>query len=180
MVCTLIFTQWGYYSSWCKESGADPAAKISLLASSRPSDRPTLPLTMASVHPVLLNISWCVSVLIQTETDGWTNRIVGSSSATVFYCFASSNHMTHVGIGPSVHPMVPADFSLLHSVRSTPTHTPTLVPRYCRFIRRCLFPFLFISSSTCHCFNLTCHHLASKYILSPHFCYEHVNMSMVC
>jgi hypothetical protein len=41
--------------------------KTSLLVSSRPSHRPTLPLTKASVHPVLKSLFWRVSVLIQTR-----------------------------------------------------------------------------------------------------------------
>jgi hypothetical protein len=49
-------------------SGAERLlAKTSLLVSSWSSDEPTLPLTMASVHPVLKASSWRVSIMIQME-----------------------------------------------------------------------------------------------------------------
>jgi hypothetical protein len=63
----------------------DPAAKSSLLVSSQLSDRPTLPLIMASVHPVLKASSWRVSVLIQTERRiDRRCQTVRSSGATIF------------------------------------------------------------------------------------------------
>jgi hypothetical protein len=54
---------------WCvRSSGAKGLlTKTSVFVSSRPSDRPTLPLTKASVHPVLKSLSWHVSMLIQTR-----------------------------------------------------------------------------------------------------------------
>jgi hypothetical protein len=54
---------------WCvSSSGAEGLpAKTSLLVSSRPPDRPTLPLTKVSVHLVLKSLSWRVSILIQTR-----------------------------------------------------------------------------------------------------------------
>jgi hypothetical protein len=108
-------------------SGAeDPAAKSSLLVSSQPSDRPTLPLVMASVHPVLKALSWRVSVLIQTKRR--INRQYPFSDRRIIQCyylrfFFSTTRSPLLKNGPLVHPTVPW-FS--PSVPTRPTIAPTL------------------------------------------------------
>jgi hypothetical protein len=71
---------------WVGSSGAEGfVAKNLLLASSRPTNRLTLPLTMASVHLVLLNLSWCVSVLFQT--DHWIDLRSNQSDRRFIRCY---------------------------------------------------------------------------------------------
>jgi hypothetical protein len=142
--CTWPCTQiiWCFIR-WCIGSSVVEGllAKTLLLASSRPSNRPTLPLTMASVHPVLLNLSWCVSVLIQTECQIYLRSNQPDSRFIRCYCllllwfFQSSDACNNwtVGSSDSASWLEPS-----RSVPSTLTHTLTLVPRYCRW--RCLFP----------------------------------------
>jgi hypothetical protein len=97
---------------------------------------------MASVHPVLKALSWRVSVLIQTERR--IDRRCPLSDCRIIGCYclrysSSEIHPTHLEIEPSDHPMVSSSFCPLRSVPSAPTLAP-MVPTYCRFIRRCLFP----------------------------------------
>jgi hypothetical protein len=108
-------------------SGAeDPAAKSSLLVSSQSSDRPTLPLVMASVHPVLKALSWRVSVLIQTKRR--IDRRCPHTDRRIIRCyclrfFFSATRPMLLKNGLSVHPTVPW-FS--PSVPTRPTIAPTL------------------------------------------------------
>jgi hypothetical protein len=171
--CTWPLTQfiWRFIQRTVSSSGAeDLAAKTSLLASSRPSDRPTLPLAMPSVHPVLLNLSWRVSILIQTEhridrrSNQLDRRFIRCYCLLLLCFFQSSDICRNWTIGSSdgASSLEPS-----RGVPSTLTHTLTLVPRYRRFIWRCFF--FFFASSTCHCFNLTYstyHHLLNMPSLS--------------
>jgi hypothetical protein len=113
---------------WCVgSSGAeDPASKSLLLASNRPSDRPTLYPYQGVDHPVLKASSWRVSVLIQTERriDGWCPH----SDCRILRCYclrcsSSATRPTLLKTGPSVHPMVPR---VSPCVPTRPTITPTL------------------------------------------------------
>jgi hypothetical protein len=149
--CTWSLTQllWCFIWRTVGSSGTeDLMAKTLLLASSRPSDRPTLPLTKALVHPVLLNISWRVSVLIQTgrridRRSNQPDRQFIRCYCLLLLCFLQSSDACRnwtVGSSDSASCLKPS-----RSVPSAPTHTSTLVPRYHRFIWRCLF-FFFLSS----------------------------------
>jgi hypothetical protein len=103
---------------------------------------------MASVHPVLLNLSWLISVLIQTQRriDRRSNqpdrRFVRCYWPLLLCFFQSSDTCRNWTIGSSdgASWLEPS-----RSVPSTLTHTPTLVPRYHRFFRWCLF-FSFLCS----------------------------------
>jgi hypothetical protein len=92
-------------------SGAEGlASKSPLLASNRPSDRPTLHLGQASDHPVLKALSWHVSVWIQIERR--IDRRGPHSDRQIIrcYCLPCSSYATRPTLlnnGPSVHPTVP-------------------------------------------------------------------------
>jgi hypothetical protein len=105
----------------------DPATKSSLLASTRPSDRPTLHLTKASDHPVLKALSWRVSVLIQTERR--IDRRCPHSDHRIIRCYclrcsSSATRLMLLNNGRLVHPTVPRVWSC---VPTRPTIAPTLV-----------------------------------------------------
>jgi hypothetical protein len=77
-----------------------------------------------SVHPVLKDSSWRVSVLFKHDHRiDWRfppmdRRFIRR------YClrdFSSLIHPTQLGKGPSVHPTVSSEFQSLHSVLSAPT-----------------------------------------------------------
>jgi hypothetical protein len=108
-------------------SGAeDPATKSPLLASTRPSNRPTLHLTKASDHPVLKASSWRVSVLIQTECR--IDRRCPHSDRRIIRCYclrcsSSATRLTLLNNGSSVHPTVPR---VSPCVPTRPTIAPTL------------------------------------------------------
>jgi hypothetical protein len=104
----------------------DPATKSSLLASTRPSDRPTHPLTKASDHPVLKASSWRVSVLIQNKRR--IDRQCPHSDHRIIRCYclrcsSSATRPTHLENVPSVHPTVPR---VSTSVPTRLTIAPTL------------------------------------------------------
>jgi hypothetical protein len=87
-------------------------SRLCKLSHDRRIDRRFL-LTKALVHPVLKTSSWCVSVLIQTKCriDRWCPR----SDRRIIRCYclccsSSAIHSAHLGIGPSVHPMVSTSF----------------------------------------------------------------------
>jgi hypothetical protein len=107
----------------------DPATKTLLLASSRPSDRPMLPLTMVSVHSVLLNFSWCIFVLFQTERriDRRSNqpdrRFIWCYYLLLLCFFQSSDTCRNWTVGSS------DGASWLNPLRSVPS-TPTLAPTH--------------------------------------------------
>jgi hypothetical protein len=88
-------------------SGAeDPAAKLSLLASTRPSDETAV---VPSVHPVLKDLSWRVSVLfkhdhrIDRQFPPMDCRFIRRCCLRGFF---SPIHPTQVGKRLSVHPTI--------------------------------------------------------------------------
>jgi hypothetical protein len=89
----------------------DPAAKTSLLASTRPSDRPTLPFDQG---------------VGSSGVEGFVlARLCPYSDCRVIRCYclrcsSSAIHPAHLQNGSSVHPTVPIQFGLLRSVPSTP------------------------------------------------------------
>jgi hypothetical protein len=136
------------------------------------------PLTMASDHPVLKASSWRVSVLIQTER--WLDRRCPHSDRRIiqYYClfFFSATRPTLLENGLSFHPTVPRVSPVYQLVRRLHRR---LLFRYHRFIRRCPFPsfpsrlqlgFL-LQLNILNILNMPLL-IASKYILSPQFCYK--------
>jgi hypothetical protein len=126
----------------------DPASKSPLLASTRPSDRPTLHLTMASDHLVLKASSWRVSVLIQTERR--IDRRCPHSDRRIIRCYclhcsSSVTRPTLLKIGPSVH------LTVSRVSTSVPTH-PTIAPTLAIWVPSVhptmSFSFFFFASST--------------------------------
>jgi hypothetical protein len=118
-------------------SGAEGlVAKTSLLVSSWPSDGPTLPLTMTSVHPMLKASSWRVSVLIQTERQidrrcpHLDCRFIRCYCLLLLCLFHSSGATRKHTIGSSDSL---CKLSFLHAVYQVHRW-------YRRFIRRCQFP----------------------------------------
>jgi hypothetical protein len=128
-------------------SGAeDPASKSPLLASTRPSERPTLPLDQGSDHPVLKATSWRVSVWIQTER--WIDRQCPHSDRRIIWCYclrlsSSATRPMLLKIRPSVHPTVPR---VSHCVPTRPTIAPTLVKLIPSVHPAVSFLFLFLLS----------------------------------
>jgi hypothetical protein len=140
----------------------------------------TVGLTAAplSVHPVLKLQSWHISVLIQTKRlidrrcpllDRWIIRCYYLLRFVFWQSSGASNRWT-VGSFDS--------FYSLEASQNVPT-TSTLLLVY-----RWWCPFFFL-----HVFNLSLLQLnmlnmpsliASKYIPTPHLCYEQVNMCKVC
>jgi hypothetical protein len=123
-------------------------AKTSLLVSSWPSDGPTLPLTMVSVHPMLKASSWRVSILIQTEHR--IDRQCPHSDRQIIQCywlccFCSAIHPTHLETGPSDHPTVTSSSCML--LRCVPS-APTLAPMVLSVHLTMSFSVLFFVSST--------------------------------
>jgi hypothetical protein len=125
---------------------ASQPKRLCMLLRDRRIDRRFL-LTKASVHPVLKRLSWCVSVLIQTERqiDRWCplsdRRIIRC------YCLRSSSsaiHPTHLETGLSDHPTVSSSFCPQRSVPSAPTLAP-MVPSVHPTVS---FSFFFFASST--------------------------------
>jgi hypothetical protein len=141
-------------------------AKMSLLVSSWLSDGSTLPLTMVSVHPVLQDSSWCVSVLIQTEHQ--IDRWCPLSDRRIIRCYclrwsSSAIHSTH-----------------LHFACCAVYQVHWRLNRWYRqFIRRCpfySFPLCLQLGSLLQLNILNILNMPSlippKYILSPHLCYK--------
>jgi hypothetical protein len=92
--------------------------------SSWPSDGPTLPLIMASVHPVLKASSWRISVLIHSEHR--IDRRCPHSDRRIIRCYnlrcsSSAIHPAHLETWLSDHLTVSSSFYLLRSVPTTPT-----------------------------------------------------------
>jgi hypothetical protein len=143
-------------------SGAeDSALKSPLLASTRPSDRPTLHLDQVSDHPVLKASSWRVSVWIQTER-GIDRRCPHSDRSIIrCYCLRCSSSATRpmlLNNGPSVHPTIPRVSPVYQLIRRLHRR---LLNWCCRFIRQCLF-FSFSCSVLTLCFDiLACGFVAS-------------------
>jgi hypothetical protein len=130
-------------------SGAeDSALKSPLLASTRPSDRPTLHLDQASDHLVLKASSWHVFVLIQIERR--IDRRCPHSDHRIIWCYclccsSSATRPTLLGNGPSVHPTVPR---VSPCVPTRPTIAPTLAILIPSVHPTVSFSFLFFASST--------------------------------
>jgi hypothetical protein len=130
-------------------SGAeDPASKSPLLASTRPSDRPTLHLNQGVGSSVLKASSWRVSVWIKTERR--IDRRCPHSDCWIIRCYclrcsSSATRPTHLEIGPWVHPMVPR---VSTSVPTRPTIAPTLAIWVASVHPTVSFSFFFFASST--------------------------------
>jgi hypothetical protein len=108
-------------------SGAeDPASKSPLLASTRPSDRPTLHLDQGVGSSGAEGFVLRVSVLIQTERR--IDRRCPHSDRRIIRCYclrcsSSATRPTHLEIGPSIHLTVPR---VSPSEPTRPTIAPTL------------------------------------------------------
>jgi hypothetical protein len=106
------------------------------------------PTTKSSDHPVLKASSWRVSVLIQTKRR--IDRRCPHSDRRIIRCdclrcSSSATRLTHLEIGPSVHPTVPRVSS------SVPTHL-TIAPTHVIWVPSVhltvSFSFFFFASST--------------------------------
>jgi hypothetical protein len=128
-----------------------------------------------SVHPMLKAPSWHVFVLIQTERR--IDRRCPLLDRRIIRCYylrcsSSAIHLAHLETWPSDHSTMSASIYLLRSVPTTPTLCTDGVVGSSGGVFSS--PFLRVFNLDL-CFNLTyltCHHLASKNILSPHFCYK--------
>jgi hypothetical protein len=151
-------------------SGAeDPASKSPLLASTRPSDRPTLRLEPGVGHPVLKASSWRVSVLIQIERR--IDRRYPHSDHRIIRCYrlhcsSSATRPTLLKIGPSVHPTVPR---VSPCVPTRPTIAQTLAKLISSVHPTVSFLFLSCSVLTLVFLILACGFLAS---LGPRSVYK--------
>jgi hypothetical protein len=117
----------------------DPASKSPLLASTRPSDRPTLHLDQGIrssgaegfiLAHLCMNSNWASDRPTVSPPD---HRII---RCYCLHCSSSATRPTLLKDGPSVHPTVPRVSPVYQLVRRL--HRRLLL-RYRRFIRRCLF-----------------------------------------
>jgi hypothetical protein len=147
---------------WCfGSSGAEGLlAKTLLLAPMRPSDRLMLPLTKASVHSVLLNLSWCIFVLIQIgrRIDRWCphldRQIIRCYCLLQLYSFQSPDATRIWIVGSS-------DGTSFVWPSTQCTKCTDALPRVPSVHLTVSFSFFFSAPLTCHYFNftyLTCHH----------------------
>jgi hypothetical protein len=121
---------------WCVgSSGAEGLlAKMSLLVSSRPSDRLTLPLAQGVGSSGVEESSWHVSVLIQTKH--WIDRRYPHLDRQIIWCycvqqpFSPSNHPMQLKTRPSDHLTVATSFGQLRRVPSAPTLLPRVPSVY--------------------------------------------------
>jgi hypothetical protein len=120
--CSVAMHRWSVGSS----AAEDPATKSSLLASTRPSDRPTLPL----YHGVGSSGAegFVLARLYLFKTNCRIDWRCPHSDRRIIWCYylrcsSSATCPTHLEIGPSVHPTVPR---VSTSVPTRPTIAPTL------------------------------------------------------
>jgi hypothetical protein len=142
--CSDAIHRW-YVSS----SGAeDPATKSSLLAFTRPSDRPTLPLNQGVgssgakdfvLARLCLDSNW---VSDRRRCPHWDRRII---RCYCLRCSSSSTRPTLLENGSSVHPTVPR---VSPSESTRPTIAPTLAILVPSVHPMVSFSFFFFASST--------------------------------
>jgi hypothetical protein len=122
-----------------------------------------LPLTKASVHSVLLNLSWCIFVLIQIgrRIDRWCphldRQIIRCYCLLQLYSFQSPDATRIWNVGSS-------DGTSFVWPSTQCTKCTDALPRVPSVHLTVSFSFFFSASLTCHYFNftyLTCHHCSS-------------------
>jgi hypothetical protein len=106
-------------------SGAeDPAAKTSLVASTRLSDRPTLPLDQgvgSSGAEDFVLVCLCLDSNLASDRPTVSSLRPSDHLVLLSLLLFLRNSSAHLQNGPLVHPMVPTSFCLLRGVPNTLT-----------------------------------------------------------